>query len=80
MNILPHLREDGVHGNLLLEQSASEVHLGGDITPVNLDLADVSRLLPQFHQTHLNCRRCTTAQKPSKKSDFVALHGMIRTS
>lgn len=50
---ISHLREDGVHRHLLLEHSASEVHLGGHVTTVNLDLADVGSLLPQLHQAHL---------------------------
>lgn len=74
MNTITHLREDGVHGNLLLEEPASEVHLGGDITPVNLDLADVSRLLPQFHEAHLNCRRYTRRKSRRKRHILLHLH------
>lgn len=53
---MPHLGEDGVHGHLLLEEAAGEVHLGGDVTSVHLDLADVGRLLPQLHQANLRQR------------------------
>lgn len=49
----PHLREDGVDGHLLLEKAASEVYLGSNITPVDLDLADVRLLLPELDKADL---------------------------
>lgn len=49
----PYLGEDSVDGDLLLEEAACEVHLGSDVTAVDLDLADVRLLLPQLHKPHL---------------------------
>lgn len=52
--LTPYLGEDGVDGHLLLEEAAGEVHLGRDVTAVNLDLADVRLLLPQLNKPDLS--------------------------
>lgn len=47
------LGEDGVDRHLLLKHAAGEVNLGGDVSTVDLDLADVCHLLPQLDEAHL---------------------------
>src|SRR3546814_16065270 len=47
------LSEDAVHADLSLEQGASEVHLSGDITTVDLDLEDVSLALAKLELADL---------------------------
>jgi len=47
------LLEDRVHSDLLLEETLTEVDLGGDVTTVDLDFLQVSLLLAELDLLHL---------------------------
>mmetsp|Transcript_20372 Transcript_20372/g.50855 ORF Transcript_20372/g.50855 Transcript_20372/m.50855 type:complete len:208 (+) Transcript_20372:446-1069(+) len=62
------LSEDGVHGHLLLEQGLGELHLGVDVTTVDLDLQHVGHLLAQAQEGRLGV---------SHDADEVSVGGQV---
>lgn len=69
--LFSYLRKDGVDRNLLLEQAAGEVHLSGDVTTVDLNLADVRLLLPQLDKSDLNTTKVVKNRSAGRNSGVI---------